>query len=125
PMQTVARALETTPRSAAAPPPSSIGFAEWILDLSSRQLQSLTGASVRLTQAEHRILVLLAGSPRQAITRDRLMAVTAGREWEPFDRSVDVHISNLRRKLDLDPTVSSVIRTVRGVGYMLVPSRGA
>ena len=129
-MQTFIRSLEATPDSTTPPVPGatmpgSIGFAEWILDPSSRQLRSLAGASVPLTQAEHRILVLLARHPRQAITRDQLMAVTAGRDWAPFDRSVDVHISNLRRKVDLDPSGSSVIRTVRGVGYMLVPSRDA
>ena len=127
-MQTLVRAPHTTPDG---PDPQtrgatgSIGFAEWILHVSSRQLRSVAGPSVHLTQAEHRILVLLARHPRQAVTRDQLMAVTAGREWAPFDRSVDVHISNLRRKLDIDRAASSVIRTVRGVGYMLVPSRGA
>jgi two-component system, OmpR family, response regulator len=58
------------------------------------------------------------------VTRDQLMEATAGRAWQPFDRSVDVHVSNLRRKLDHDPALPSVIRTVRGAGYMFVPSRG-
>jgi DNA-binding response OmpR family regulator len=123
-METATRS-QTNPALATAPAaPREIGFAEWILDLTSPPLRSTAGTSVHLTQAEHRILVLLARNQRQAVTRDQLMTVTAGRGWEPFDRSVDVHISNLRRKLDRNPNLPSLIRTVRGVGYMLEPSRG-
>ena len=57
------------------------------------------------------------------VPRDDLMSAAAGRDWDPFDRSVDVHISNLRKKLDLDPNLPSLIRTVRGTGYMFVPKR--
>jgi DNA-binding response OmpR family regulator len=101
-----------------------IRFAEWILDVASQQLKSTSGKVVHLTSAEHRILSLLAGNPRRVITRDQLMNVIAGRRWEPFDRAVDVHISNLRRKLDLDPTLPSLIRTVRYAGYMFLPPSG-
>jgi len=78
---------------------------------------------LHLTQAEFRILALLVRNPGAVIPRDDLMSAAAGRDWDPFDRSVDVHISNLRKKLDLDPNLPSLIRTVRGTGYMFVPKR--
>ncbi len=101
-----------------------IEFAEWVLDLASQQLKSAAGQTIHLTQAEYRILNYLVLNPRRMISRDQLMDVVTGRGWEPFDRSIDVHISNLRRKVDLDPKLPSLIRTVRGSGYMFVPNRG-
>ena len=101
-----------------------IHFSGWMLDPTSQQLRTEAGQAVHLTQAEYRILVLLARHSRQVVTRDQLMAASAGRPWAPLDRSVDVHISNLRRKLGPDPRQPSLIRTVRGAGYMLVPYRG-
>jgi DNA-binding response OmpR family regulator len=53
------------------------------------------------------------------------MNAMAGCDWEPFDRSIDLHVSDLRRKLDLDPKMPSLIRTVSGAGYMFVPSRSS
>jgi two-component system OmpR family response regulator len=104
---------------------SVLKFPGWILDLSSQQLKSEAGQLAHLTEAEYRILVLLAQSPRRVVTRDQLMDAAASRDWEPFDRSVDVHISNLRHKLDPDPKGPSLIRTVRGSGYMFIPDRGS
>jgi len=101
-----------------------VTFSGWVLDMASQQLKTEAGKVMHLTQAEYRILVLLARNPRKAVTRDQLMTTAAGREWAPLDRSIDVHISNLRRKLDPDPTQPSLIRTVRGSGYMFVPNRG-
>jgi DNA-binding response OmpR family regulator len=97
-------------------------FSGWVLDPASQQLRSEGGEFVHLTEAEYRILVLLVRHPHRAIGRDRLMAAT-GREWTRADRSIDFHITNLRRKLDLDPAQPSLIRTVRGAGYMFVPKR--
>jgi DNA-binding response OmpR family regulator len=102
-----------------------IEFADWTLDISKRRIWSHTGVAVPVTVSEGRIIVLFSENPGRVVTRDQLMEVTAGRPWEPFDRSVDVHISNLRRKLDRDPEMPSLIRTVRGAGYMFVPTRFA
>lgn len=99
-------------------------FADWTLDIISQRLRSGTGEATHLTQAEYRILSLLARNPRRVVSRSELMKVAAGRDWEPFDRSIDVHISNLRRKIDPNPAQPSLIRTVRSAGYMFVPSRG-
>jgi two-component system OmpR family response regulator len=102
-----------------------IRFAGWHLDVGRQRVTSESGEALHLTQAEFRILLLLARNPRQVVTRDQLARAMADRDWEPLDRSIDVHISNLRRKLDRDLAMPSLIRTVRGAGYMFVPSSGA
>jgi two-component system phosphate regulon response regulator OmpR len=55
------------------------------------------------------------------LSRDRLLTLTRNREWEPFDRSIDIRIARLRRKIEDDPENPKVIRTMRGAGYMFVP----
>lgn len=101
-----------------------ITFAEWTLDLASQQLKHENGQRAHLTRAEYCMLSLLARSPSRVITRDQLMSCLGGRDWEPLDRTIDVRISKLRSKIDLDPLLPSLIRTVRGAGYMFVPDRG-
>jgi two-component system, OmpR family, response regulator len=124
-IRSIERRIGHAPAPPEAPASETIRFAEWALDLSSQQLKSQTGDAVPLTLAEYRILVLFAQNVRRVISRDQLMDAMAGRSWEPYDRSIDVHISNLRRKLDRDPKLPSLIRTIRGAGYMFVPDRGA
>lgn len=117
------RAEKTAAAPAEAAADGKITFAGWVLDPASHLVKSEAGETLHLTQAEFRILSLLARNPGVAVPRDDLMTAAAGRDWDPFDRSVDVHISNLRKKLDLDPNLPSLIRTVRGSGYMFVPKR--
>ena len=62
-------------------------------------------------------------NPDKVLSRDQLLTLTRNREWEPFDRSIDIRIARLRRKVEADPDNPQAIRTVRGVGYMFVPSR--
>ena len=59
--------------------------------------------------------------PNQVLSRDHLLTLTRNREWEPFDRSIDIRIARLRRKVEEDPARPQAIRTVRGAGYMFVP----
>ena len=128
-IRTIQRRTEKAAAAQAATPaaegaaPGKIAFAGWVLDPASHLVKSEAGETLHLTQAEFRILLLLARIPGVAVPREDLMSAAAGREWEPLDRSVDVHISNLRKKLDLDPGLPSLIRTVRGAGYMFVPKR--
>jgi DNA-binding response OmpR family regulator len=129
-IRTVQRRTEKVAQALAAVAPpvdgaagGKIAFACWILDPASHLVKSVDGEPLHLTQAEFRILTLLARNPGVVVPRDDLMTAAAGRDWDPFDRSVDVHISNLRKKLDLDPDLPSLIRTVRGAGYMFVPKR--
>jgi len=58
------------------------------------------------------------------LSRDDILTTTRNREWEPFDRSIDIRIARLRRKIEADPESPQAIRTVRGAGYMFVPPRG-
>jgi two-component system phosphate regulon response regulator OmpR len=71
---------------------------------------------------EFGLLRALTGHPNQVLSRDRLLTLTRNREWEPFDRSIDIRIARLRRKVEPDPERPALIRTVRGVGYMYVPA---
>jgi len=75
-----------------------------------------------LTASEFDLLKVFAENPNRPLQRDWLLEVTAHREMEAFDRAIDLRVTRLRRKIELDPTHPDAIRTVRGVGYMFVPS---
>ncbi|MEJ0067600.1 MAG: response regulator transcription factor [Pseudomonadota bacterium] len=113
------RARGLTERSVKSEAPV-IRFNGWTLDRGRRQLTKDGGERVHLSDLEYRLLELLASRPREVMTRDHLMRTTAGREWSPADRAIDVHISKLRRKLH-DVGDRDLIRTVRGAGYMSFP----
>jgi DNA-binding response OmpR family regulator len=122
-IRTILRRTEKAAVQVEAPADEKISFAGWVLDPTSQLVKSEDGDLLHLTQAEYRILALLVRNPGRVIVRDDLMSAAAGRDWDPMDRSIDVHVSNLRKKLDLDPDLPSLIRTVRGAGYMFVPKR--
>jgi DNA-binding response OmpR family regulator len=95
-----------------------------ILDLEKRMLVDPTnGSEETLTASEFDLLRVFAEHPNKPLQRDWLLEVTAHREMEPFDRAIDLRITRLRRKIEFDPAHPNAIRTVRGVGYMFVPSR--
>jgi two-component system phosphate regulon response regulator OmpR len=71
---------------------------------------------------EFDLLKTLLEHPNQVLSRDQLLSMTRNREWEPFDRSIDIRITRLRRKLEDDPARPRLIKTVRGAGYMYVPA---
>src|SRR5882724_11533044 len=87
------------------------------LDPSARSA-SKSGQGLRLTSAEFDILQLLIASPGHVFTREKLVEEVLGRRFSPFDRSIDLHISHLRRKLGTQSDGSDRIRSVRGVGYL-------
>ena len=72
---------------------------------------------------EFDLLRVFAERPNQVLSRDQLLTLTRNREWEPFDRSIDIRIARVRKKVEVDPENPQLIRTVRGAGYMFVPSR--
>jgi two-component system OmpR family response regulator len=74
---------------------------------------------------EFDLLKLFIERPNQVLTRDQVLTLTRNREWELFDRSIDIPIARVRRKIEADPEHPQAIRTVRGAGYMFVPSREA
>ena len=93
------------------------------LDLESRQLFDKSGAEVALTSAEFDLLKVFVERPNRPLSRDQLMTLTRNRDWDPFDRSIDIRIARLRRKIEDDPEIPRALKTVRGVGYMFVPPR--
>ncbi|MHA7840621.1 MAG: response regulator [Gammaproteobacteria bacterium] len=94
-------------------------FAQWILDPVQRLLFSPDGVEVDLTQGEYRLLEVLVNHPQQILSRDELLELTENRQAGPYDRSIDVRISRLRQKLEVDPKVPRLIQTVRSGGYVL------
>lgn len=100
-------------------PPKSLHFAGWTLDLSARNLIGADGVVIALSTGEFRLLHLLAESPNRVFSRDQLMDTLAGRDAGPFDRTIDVMISRLRRRLNDDARDPELIKTVRSEGYML------
>ena len=93
-------------------------FGDWRLDADQWQLTAPGGADVALTPGEFRLLLALVTQRGRLVDRDRLLAATGGEEADVFDRSIDVLMSRLRRKL-ADPGGRDLIRTVRGEGYQL------
>jgi DNA-binding response OmpR family regulator len=95
-----------------------VRFAGWRFDLAKRKLTSPRGKAVHLTAAEFQLLQAFVADANQVIGRDRLLQLIAGRQWEPYDRTVDQHISRLRRKLENNPKRVELIKSVRGRGYL-------
>jgi two-component system phosphate regulon response regulator OmpR len=91
------------------------------LDLRSQQLFDAAGNEIAITAMEFALLRAFVEHPNEVLTRDRLLTLTRNREWEPFDRSIDIRIARVRRKVEDDPENPRAIRTVRGTGYMFVP----
>ena len=97
-------------------------FAGWHLDLATRELVSPAGGEVRLTTGEFDLLAAFVNNANQVLSRDRLLDLARNREAGPFDRTIDVQVGRLRRKLEPDPAKPTFIKTVRGTGYIFTPS---
>jgi two-component system, OmpR family, response regulator len=97
-------------------------FQGWRLDVAQRQLFSPSDALVPLRAAEFDLLLALAERPQRVLTRDQLLDLSRGRAANNFDRSIDVQISRLRRKIEHDPKEPMLIKTVRNGGYILAAS---
>jgi DNA-binding response OmpR family regulator len=97
---------------------SLVRFDRWQLDLAKRTLTSAGGEEVHLTGAEFQLLAAFVASPNQVLGRERLLEIVARRRWDPYDRTIDQHISRLRRKIEPDPRQPRLIRSVRGRGYL-------
>jgi two-component system, OmpR family, response regulator len=112
------RAGEVPPQ----PTRSRARFAGWNLDLSSRELLSPAGRGVRLTTGEFDLLAAFVNHANRVLSRDRLLDLARNREGGPFDRTIDVQVGRLRRKLEDDPQNPNLIKTVRGSGYIFTPA---
>jgi two-component system OmpR family response regulator len=99
----------------------AVRFADWTLDRNARHLISKEGVIVNLSTGEYRLLEAFVEHPNRVLSRDQLMDILQGRDWGPFDRSIDVQVSRLRRRLHDDARESELIKTVRGEGYLFTP----
>lgn len=96
----------------------TLQFRGWSLSLAARELRDPSGALVTLTAGEFELLAALAERPHRVLSRDQLLDLTRGRDAVPYDRSVDVQLSRLRRKVEPDPKHPTLIKTVRNGGYV-------
>ena len=95
-----------------------IGFAGWSLDIAARELRSPTGVLVPLSGGEYELLMAFLEHPNRVLTRDQLLDFARGPGSSAFDRSIDVQVSRLRRKLEADPREPALVKTIRSGGYM-------
>ena len=116
--------LRRRPRQDAPGAPSLenevVRFGDFELDLGTRVLKK-NGEVVPLTTGEFAVLKAFARHPRQPLSRDKLMEMARGREYEAFDRSLDVQVSRLRKLLEPDPSKPRYLQTVWGLGYVFIP----
>lgn len=115
------------PAPAAAPaepaevPRREVRFGTKWLDLDAQVLRDAEGNEHLLVQSEFSLLKAFAENPRRVLTRERLLSLANTRDSDPFDRAIDVRITRIRRKIEPDPARPSVIRTIRGSGYLFAP----
>ncbi len=126
-IKAVLRRIESTPAatpmaSASAPEPSKLSFVAWQLDTAARRLRHPQGHDVALTSGEFDLLSVFVRHPGRVLSRDFLLEQTRGREAGPFDRTVDVQVGRLRKKLEVDPEAPQIIKSVRSAGYVFVPT---
>ena len=108
-------------RSSAATPKRSYKFAGWSLDGTMRRLYDPKGTRVELTGAEFEVLLVFCERPGRTLSRDQIIDLTQGRDAAPSERSVDILISRLRRKLERDPKDPELLQTIRSSGYLFSP----
>jgi two-component system phosphate regulon response regulator OmpR len=104
----------------------ALRFEGWELRIPQRKLIGSDGQEVPLTTGEFNLLTVFAEHPNRVLDRDTLMDLAKGRQWEALDRSVDSQVARLRKKIEPDPSSPTLIRSVRGVGYLFAAevSRG-
>jgi DNA-binding response OmpR family regulator len=110
-------AAEAVPLSAR----KSFRFGKAWLDVEAARLTGEDGAEIPLTSMEYNLLKLFARNQGRVLNRDQILEGAHDRAWDPFDRSIDIRISRIRRKIEVNPQKPEVIRTVRGEGYIYDP----
>jgi DNA-binding response OmpR family regulator len=98
-----------------------VAFGSFVLDLDGHELYAGDGSVVELTTMEFDLLAAFVEHPNRVLTRDQLLDLAHHRRWDPFDRSIDIRIARLRRKIERDPQKPEIIKTVRGAGYIFLP----
>ncbi|HVK33555.1 MAG TPA: response regulator [Burkholderiaceae bacterium] len=120
-VQQSARAAMPAADAPAAAPTRRIAFGVCKLDLDERKLYGGNGNEIEITAAEFDLLALFARHPNRPLNRDQIMEQAHNRGWDVFDRSIDLRVMRLRRKIEVNPDKPEVLKTVRNVGYVFVP----
>jgi two-component system, OmpR family, response regulator len=118
-IKVILRRVRSLPRNLQPEEQRAIRFGGWTLDTVHRHLVSPTGIVTPIGGAEYRLLRIFVDHPNRVLTRDQLVELTQGREADALDRSIDVQVSRLRRRLGDGTGDAAMIRTVRGEGYVL------
>ncbi len=111
---------------AAAPqldPKTQLRFGRHTLDLQGRRLVAADGAEIALTTTEFDLLAAFARHPNRVLSREQLLDLAHSRDDDAFDRSIDIRIARIRRKVEQDPSNPQTIKTVRGAGYIFTPAK--
>jgi len=118
-IRAVLRRTANMPLAPRQSPGHRFTFSGWTLDTGRRQLHSPNDVLVELSGGEYELLVVFLTNPHIVLSRDQLLDKTRGRIAGPFDRTIDVQVGRLRRKIETDPKNPDLIKTVRGGGYVL------
>jgi len=128
-VRAVLRRVEATAAAAPAAAPIDtaaatrrVAFGACQLDLDERRLLGADGADIEISAAEFDLLALFARHPNRPLNRDQIMEQAHNRGWDVFDRSIDLRIMRLRRKIERNPDKPELLKTVRNVGYVFVPA---
>ena len=103
-------------------PAHRVRFGTTQLDLQERRLFAVDGSEIEISAAEFDLLALFARHPNRPLNRDQIMEQAHNRGWDVFDRSIDLRVMRLRRKIETNPDKPEVLKTVRNVGYVFVPT---
>ncbi|MBY8977782.1 response regulator [Rhodobacteraceae bacterium NNCM2] len=117
-LKTVLRRRASAPTAAEDTVRGRIPFGTCMLDLESARLFDAEGVEIPITAMEFSLLKVFAENKGRVLNRDQLLDQAHDRDWDPFDRSIDIRISRLRRKIEPNASKPEVIRTVRGLGYI-------
>ena len=113
-----AKTDEAPERPGGGAPVSEARFGDCRLDLDAHKLFDADDAEIPITSMEFDLLKAFAEHPNRVLSRDQLLDMAHNRDWEPFDRSIDIRIARIRRKVERDPAKPQIIKTVRGAGYL-------
>ncbi len=116
-IKAVLRRMQAAP-AAESPAGDTMRFDGWTMELGARRLLSPDGTEVELSTGEYELLLAFITHPRRVLSRDLLLDLARGRSAAPFDRSIDIQVMRLRRKIESDPKEPRLIKTVRGGGYV-------
>lgn len=100
--------------------PGCVAFGSTVLNLASRKLYDASGTEIPITAMEYDLLRVFADHPNAVLNRDSLMELAHHKGWDVFDRSIDLRVMRLRRKIEADPEKPEIIKTIRGAGYMYI-----